>query len=556
MNIIWYIFIPLSLGLIFFTYAFFKWPKYALAGLIIAKPIIDVSWDYNIFLNINFLKLYAGLFVILGVIYIIVKRAPILTFHGPLLSFPRRRESSNCHPEPRPKPCAEYHFSIVSGVVPESPYSSASRSIPSRAKSRDHSQTKSPFQRSSFLPFIVSPFHFLNILWLIFLGLNVVSIFIISDAHLLLGKINYFLRILTGFIALIMFAYLFDFEKDKKFVLSIFIIAGIFPILLWLIPVLSGNPIISNDPLSRIMGPYQNFLHFNFHATQTLICCLAYLAFSSRHCEERSDEAISSSSGVEPLGSSKSASSSGIEPSAAFQRFLHSMFSSASFAKFLRSLRLHFTVSPLRMMTFIMLIVSIAMVYKCYSKTGWITLVTILFVWFLVRKKIIQTILILVIVAIILLVNPFAKDFQKTFQTEISYTINGQANKEMVFRGRLSRWETGMNDFNSLPIINKLFGAKKSIGDPENDYLRVLWDNGIIGFIAFIVLLGLTGYLFIHKYAKNKDPAILMGILIFIMYLLSSIGSYSMYYPNLQWFMWGTVGFILSKNRVTASTND
>lgn len=113
-----------------------------------------------------------------------------------------------------------------------------------------------------------------------------------------------------------------------------------------------------------------------------------------------------------------------------------------------------------------------------------------------------------------------------------------------------------MNDFNSLPIINKLFGAKKSIGDPENDYLRVLWDNGIIGFIAFIVLLGLTGYLFIHKYAKNKDPAILMGILIFIMYLLSSIGSYSMYYPNLQWFMWGTVGFILSKNRVTASTND
>ncbi len=451
MNIIPEIFFPLTLGLILFTYAFFKWPKYALAGLIIAKPIIDVSWDYHILLNINFLKIYAGLFVILGVVYILYHRPKILR-----------------HP--------------------------------------------------------------LSIIWLIFLGLNIVSIFIISDAHLLLGKINYFLRILTGFVALIMFAYLFDFEKDKKFVLSIFIIAGIFPILLWLIPVLSGNPIISNDPLSRIMGPYQNFLHFNFHATQTLICCLAYLAIANRRKLKTNDAKC-------PKLSSASF--------AAFQRFLHSMFSSASFAKFLRSLRLHFTVSPLRMMTFIMLIVSIAMVYKCYSKVGWITLIAIFLIWFVLQRKFIFASMVALITVIILFVNPFAKDSQKTFQNEISYTINGQANKEMVFRGRLNRWETGMDDFNSLRVINKLFGAKKSIGHPENDYLRVLWDNGIIGFIAFLILLGLTDYLLIRKYVKNKDPVILMGILVFIMYLLNNIGSYPMFYPGFQWFMWGMIGFVL-----------
>jgi hypothetical protein len=517
MNIIWYIFYPLTIGIPIFTYAFFKWPKYALAGLIIAKPIIDVSWDYNIFLNINFLKLYAGLFVILGVIYIIVKRVPILTSR--------------------------------------------------------HSAKNSPFHR-----FSVSPFHFLIILWLIFLGLNVVSIFIISDAYLLLGKVNYFLRILTGFIALIIFAYVFDFEKDKKFVLSIFIIAGIFPILLWLIPVLSGNPIISNDPLRRIMGPYQNFLHFNFHATQTLICCLAYLAITNKH-KLRTNNAkgpkLSSASFAVFLRSLRLHFCAFAN---AYQRFLRSMFSSAFLAnfqrflrlQFLRSLRsifsfaflanfqrflrLHFTVSPFRMMAFIMLFVSIAMVYKCYSKVGWLTLVTILFIWFLVRKKIIQTILIPVIVAVILFVSPFAKDFQKTFDNEINYFVQGSDTKEMVFRGRLNRWEMGMNDFNSLPIINKLFGAKKSIGDPENDYLRVLWDNGIIGFIAFLILLGLTGYLLIRKFAKNKNPVILMGILIFTMFLISGIGSYSMYYPNLQWFMWGMVGFILSKDKIILST--
>ena len=180
----------------------------------------------------------------------------------------------------------------------------------------------------------------------------------------------------------------------------------------------------------------------------------------------------------------------------------------------------------------------------------------IFLIWFVLQRKFIFASIFVLISVIILSVNPFAKDFQKTFDNEINYFTQGSETKEMVFRGRLHRWEMGMISFNTLPIINKLFGAKKSIGNPENDYLRVLWDNGIIGFIAFIVLLGLTGYLLIRKYVKNKHPVILMGILIFTMFLISSIGSYTMYYPNFQWFMWGMVGFILSKDRVTVSTKN
>jgi O-antigen ligase len=203
-----------------------------------------------------------------------------------------------------------------------------------------------------------------------------------------------------------------------------------------------------------------------------------------------------------------------------------------------------------------MVVISVITVYKCYSKAGWITLVAILFVWFLLRKKIIQTILIPVIVAIILFVNPFAKDFQKTFDNEINYFIHGSNTKEMVFRGRLNRWEMGMNDFNSLPIINKLFGAQKSISYPENDYLRVLWGNGIIGFIAFLILLWLIGYLLIRKYVKNKDPVVIMGILIFIMYLLSSIGTSPMLSPTFQWFMWGIIGFVLASHKIAVGLSD
>jgi O-antigen ligase len=440
MNIIPYIFYPLTIGAVIFTIAFFKYPRYAIAALIIAKPIIDVTWDYHILLDINFLKLYAGLFVILGAIYIIFHRPKILR-------------------------------------------------------------------------------HQLSIVWLIFLGLNLVSIFIISDAHLLLGKISYFLRILTGFVALILFAHLFDFEKDKKFVLCIFIVAGIFPILLWLIPVLIGNPIISNDPLQRIMGPYQNFWNFSFYAIQTLIFCLVYLSLKNP-----------SVSRLPNFPPSK----------------LHSIIKSP-FLRFSVSSRWSRTFKLVkRVVLYLMILISIAMIYKCYSKAGWITLVLCFFGWFLLRRKFILAGLIPVITAIIVFVNPFAADLKKTFINEIAYVTKGPDLKESVFRGRLSRWGIGMKVFKSLPVVNKLFGANKSIGNPENDYLRVLWQNGIFGFLSYISLLCLTGYFLISRYAGTKEVVMLMGILVFMVFLINGIGSYAMYYPNLQWFMWGTVGFIIS----------
>lgn len=433
MNIIWYLFIPGVIGIPIFTIAFFKYPRYAIAGLIIAKPIIDVSWDYNIFLNINFLKIYAGLFAILGVIYIIYKRINILQ-----------------HP--------------------------------------------------------------ISLIWLIFLGLNFISTFIISDSTLFVNKIDYILRILNGFVALILFAHLFDYEKDKKFVLSVFIVAGIVPMLFWLITVLSGNPIVSNDELRRILGPYHRFWQFNFYAMQTIICCLAYLAITNT----RKLKTNNANNWLTRING-----------------FLKNYISVQS------------------VLLFIMVIICVSMIYTCYSKSGWITLVTILFVWFLLRKKIIQTVLIPIIIAVIIFVNPFAQDFQKTFQNEIDYFIHDSDTKEMVFRGRMIRWENGMQDFGALPVLNKLFGSKETIGYPENYYLRVLWDSGIIGFIVYVILLVTTGYFLIKRCIKHKNPIVLGAILVWIFYLLNSIGSYPMFNPAFQWFMWGTIGIALHSNSMT-----
>jgi len=280
-----------------------------------------------------------------------------------------------------------------------------------------------------------------------------------------LAKISYFLRILTGFIALIMFAHLFDYEKDlsavqagKKFILSIFIIAGIFPVLLWLIPVILGNPILSNDPLRRIMGPYQNFWNFNFYAIQTLIFCLACLAITNKR-----EFVANASNKIRDRWNQK------------VYNYLKNRVS-------LKSILLC-----------CMVVISVITVYKCYSKAGWIILATILFVWSLLRRKIIQTVSILVIVAAILSVNPFAKDFQKTFDNEIAYFLHNISNKETVFRGRLKTLENILDRQRTLPVKNQLFGAKASIDYSGSDFSMILWNNGFSGIVLYAALLSLTG---------------------------------------------------------------
>jgi len=427
MNIIPAIFFPGILGVIIFAVAFFKYPRWAIAGLIIAKPIIDLTWDYYMILNITLLKIYVGIFVILGIVVIIRRRVEILQ-------------------------CP------------------------------------------------------INPTWLIFIALNFASIFIISD-NIFINKLGFFLRILNGFVALILFASLFDSKKDKKFVLSIFIVAGIFPILLWLIPVLLGNPIFSQDELRRIIGPYHSFSNFKIYAMQTLICCLAFLAVDSKRESE--------TNGVE-------------------DRWHHKVSS------FLKN-----SVSLKSVILYLMIIISIIMVYKCYTKSGLVVLGIWFFLWFLLRKKYVLSALIPVVAAAILFINPFAREIRNIFLKETDYIIYNRGEKEELLRGRIGVWENMLNNFQSFGVINKFFGADKSSEPLDNDFLRILWDNGFVGFIVYLILMSQTGYLVIRQYARNKDPVVLLAILVLVMLVLESVGLYASFYPSHQWFTWGMIGFAL-----------
>lgn len=438
MNIIWYIFYPLTIGLGIFTFAFFKYPRYAIAGLIIAQPIIVLTWEYKILPDISFTTLYAGLFLVLGIRYIVRNRINLLQ-------------------------------------------------------------------------------HSITVAWIIFLAANVISIFVISDSPFLY-KLKYYGGIMGGFVTLAIFSHMFRPGTDDKFIWSTFLLSGIFPLLLWLLPMIMGTQIYSADYLRRIIGPFKGFWYFNFYALQTIICSFVYLAISNK-------ETLSSRDG--------NCDGNGIK--------------TIWYQKLYDCIRKRISLVPILLT--IMILISIAMVYKCYSKAGWVILVMVFLLWLLLRKKYISALLVPIIVVIIILVNPFAQDFRKTFRNEIDYVIRGTADRNLVFRGRLSWWESSISDFKNMPTLNKLFGKKQSVMHAGDDYLMIFKNSGVIGLVTYLILLSITIHTLVRGYSTNNDVFAIAGILIFAMYVLASCGAHPLRIPRFQWFTWGMVGFVLSKQK-------
>ena len=424
MHIIPEVFYPLLLGLFYLAIYFFKKPRYAIAGFIISKPLIDVFYNYYIILDINFLKLYAGLFAILGVVYII-----------------------------------RNHLNIF----------------------------KSPLSR----------------LWFAFLVINFISTFLINQDLLLLARLRIFLSLLNGFVAFILFAELFKYPEDRKLVLLIFILAGLAPVIFWFSQILSPNPYISvagvHDELQRMRGPYASFTNYRFYGLQLLISSLTLLALISPQSIKRRLTSFKT------LG-------------------LSALF-----------------------------IASILLIYKSYSKSAWIILPLCLIIWFLLRKRTIPLLITISLVLGFFTMNPFSRQAKSLFQKEVDTIVlkNNQWSEDTLFMGRYRRWKAGMQDFEVVTTAQKLLGMKKNNHSPENEYLKVLWSNGIIGLIIYLFLLYQIAYQLIIRYNKNKDPIYLAGILIFIMFILSNIGSSLMNSPNSQWFIWGLWGYLLHRNPKT-----
>ena len=107
-------------------------------------------------------------------------------------------------------------------------------------------------------------------------------------------------------------------------------------------------------------------------------------------------------------------------------------------------------------------------------------------------------------------------------QNLFEFLIVDILHKDLTMTGRTTVWNYGFKAFEKSPIIGLGFG-NKSVMTCDNCYAQILGDNGMLGFIAFFMLIYFSyKNLFRGKKTKVKYLFTLVAALLFLMFIAES----------------------------------
>lgn len=121
-------------------------------------------------------------------------------------------------------------------------------------------------------------------------------------------------------------------------------------------------------------------------------------------------------------------------------------------------------------------------------------------------------------------------------QNAFAFLIVDVLGRDLTFTGRTFIWDKALDAFTKSPV----FGVGEISNDASRDligathahnyYLDLLYKNGIIGFLLFMIILIICG-ISLYKHRNNgKIPFIVSGTLFTIMFMLQAEAYYTIYY--------------------------
>jgi O-Antigen ligase len=119
--------------------------------------------------------------------------------------------------------------------------------------------------------------------------------------------------------------------------------------------------------------------------------------------------------------------------------------------------------------------------------------------------------------------------------------IEGTRNESQLFHGRMERWQYGWKNFKDSPVTAWLFGYPTSLENPlfnvsggiHNEYLRIFFFTGIVGFSCFVLFL--ISILRRSRFLKMPEKYLLYGSLVIL--LLYSVTTTPTLYANFLYIL-------------------
>ncbi len=302
-----------------------------------------------------------------------------------------------------------------------------------------------------------------------------------------MSSMNYAFRILNGFLGFYMFQYFFnEKEKFRKLIIAL-LIAGLLPAIIGGYQIYTGRiwDIRETVGMVRHNGLYHDIVTVRMYCFQTIIAILLFwTCFSDK-------------------------------------RFIHKICL-AAYA-----------------------LLCSAVIYKCYSKSAIAVYIIWAVVWAFLSKKIhwLFVIVFAVIVVNFATGNKIYSEVENVFSKEIKIHA-GEMDEKYMFAGRVGMWKEYWRIWKGYDFFSKLLGSGKN-PPVHNDYFRKLFANGIIGVTMYIIILLSIGFLVSKNAMNNMTPLNIVAVMVYLMYMLDTIGVSPSMYPGYQWFVWGFVGLAL-----------
>jgi hypothetical protein len=148
----------------------------------------------------------------------------------------------------------------------------------------------------------------------------------------------------------------------------------------------------------------------------------------------------------------------------------------------------------------------------------------------------------------------FQSKIDPLFKNEIEI-VQGSRSETQLFHGRMTRWQTGWDNFKGSPVYSWIVGFPTSMKDPlfnisisiHNDYLRIFFLTGIFGIIFyFLFIINLWRQI---RFLHLPEKLLLSGAIIIL--LIYSVSTTPTLYANFLYILFSImVYFSLPAHRL------
>jgi len=324
--------------------------------------------------------------------------------------------------------------------------------------------------------------------WILYLFTNLIGVTLILGSGGLYDALDTLLRVLNGFVGFYLIQLYVTDREDFRKVLLTFLIAGLFPMGMGLYQATTGQIWRYTETaghLARNIGVYHDAVSYRQYVFQTLTAILLLWVYFYKN----------------------------------------------------------------RMMARLFLLgyalVCLLVLFRAYTKAGFVILAVWILVWTVLQRKL-GTLLVIVVALFAVNAatgNRVFEDVQTTFSKEIAAS-EGTGETRYILSGRMGVWEGYWDSWAQGGLFVHLFG--RGFSPPaHNDYLRVLVSGGIVGLFAYVLLLLAIGLSIGRLLLREINPLHVMALMIYLMWLVDTIGLVPGIYPGYQWYVWGMIGLAL-----------